>query len=130
MSRRDTIIVAVLINAGLLIVLFASALKSSSDAELAAAPASAIQEAPDLAFKKEPPPVIGDEVDQALNHFSQNTFAANTATQPPSQPLSAPAPVLPNFVDDLKMIAQPQSASGSSVHNPALQTLMAPLAPQ
>jgi hypothetical protein len=33
MSRRDTIIVAVLINAGLLIVLFASALKSNSPRE-------------------------------------------------------------------------------------------------
>lgn len=33
MSRKDTILVAVLINAGLLIVLFASALKSGADEE-------------------------------------------------------------------------------------------------
>ena len=42
MSRKDTIIIAVLINAGLLIVLFATALKTSApQAEIAQQPKKA-----------------------------------------------------------------------------------------
>lgn len=138
MSRRDTIIVAVLINAGLLIVLFASALKSNSlGAEYAAAPVQTFQETPDLAFKKEVPAVQGDEVDQALSQFSQSTLAAGSAVQ--SQPqLQQPAPMMQpaaaaapsNFADDLKAIAIPETPVAPIAQNPTVQTLTAPVAPQ
>src|SRR5579871_884603 len=104
MSRRDTIIVAVLINAGLLIVLFASALKSSSsDEELVQSPAPIIQESPELVLKKETAPIAGDEVDLALNQFAQNAMAAAT---PMAQSVLTAASQTPsmNFADDLKAI--------------------------
>ncbi len=127
MSRRDTIIVAVLINAGLLIVLFASALRSSPDAEFVAAPAPSVQETPDLVFKKDIPAVVGDEVDQALSQFSQNALAASTAAQmQPVQPTAAPN----SFADDLKMIAQPEVPSEPAAHAPPVHTLTVPVAPQ
>jgi peptidoglycan DL-endopeptidase LytF len=123
MSRRDTIIVAVLINAGLLIVLFASALKSSSDTELVVAPPPTIQEMPETAFRKDTPAVLGDEVDQALNQFSQNALTSQTQVAAlPSEPSS--------FADDLKMIGQLPAAPQPSEQSPAAHTLLAPVAPQ
>ncbi len=138
MSRRDTIIVAVLINAGLLIVLFASALKSnSSHEEFVANPRPAVQETLDPVFKKEATPMAGDEVDLALNQFAQNSVAVAPATQahaptsiqrvPQVDPLQASTPVVPNFVDDLKAIAIPESLSASPLQSPAAQTLLAPV---
>jgi peptidoglycan endopeptidase LytF len=100
MSRRDTIIIAVLINAGLLIVLFATALKSgSNEVELAAnSPSAEVTNISEIAFKKDPSQAaVGDEVDQAL--------AAAAAT-----PQAVPAPI--NFADDLKSIALPEKTSG------------------
>ncbi len=95
MSRRDTIIVAVLVNAGLLIVLFASALKTSSPVhEMAAVapPAPIIQEVQEPVFKKEmPAPIVGDEVDVALNQFA-----------------AAPQQ-LSSFADDLKTFTVPET---------------------
>jgi peptidoglycan endopeptidase LytF len=130
MSRRDIIIVAVLINAGLLIVLFASALKSSPGSEFIAAPVSAIQETPDLPFKKEMAALAGDEVDQALNQFTQHASAAATPAVPPqlTVPLQQPA-LSTSFADDLKMIAQPEAASPPAMQNPSLQTLTIPITP-
>jgi peptidoglycan endopeptidase LytF len=134
MNRRDIIIVAVLINAGLLIILFASALKLSPGDEFAAAVPTAIQQTPDLAFKREAPFAQGDEVDQALSQFSQNLSLANAPAQPLQSPLPSTAlPLAPqssDFADDLKMAAQPQAPSEPAVENPALQTLMAPVPPQ
>lgn len=136
MSRRDTIIVAVLINAGLLIVLFASALKSTPAAEYAAAPAPIVQEFPDVAIKKDAPAMIGDEVDQALSQFTKNAAAAHTAVpQQPAQPIeptSQPTSVSAssNFADDLKINTQPQDPSVPVIENPSVQTLTTPVAPQ
>jgi peptidoglycan endopeptidase LytF len=124
MSRKDTIIVAVLVNAGLLIVLFASALKSHSNnsEEFVANPAPVFKEVSDFAVKKEPAPVIGDEVDAALNQFAQNAMPPQTPVmQTPS--LMPPAEtVVTNFADDLKAIALPET--------PAAHTLVAPIVPQ
>jgi peptidoglycan endopeptidase LytF len=134
MSRRDIIIVAVLINAGLLIILFASALKLSPDDELTAAAPIVIEQTPDLAFKKGASFAHGDEVDQALSQFSQNSALASVPAQIPQSPLpttAAPFASQPSdFADDLKMVAQPQLPSAVAVENPALQTLMAPIPPQ
>lgn len=132
MSRRDIIIVAVLINAGLLIVLFASALKSnSSSAEFVAAPTPVIQETPAPMFKKESP-VAGDEVDQALNHFSQNSVVAATPAAPqmpthPAMPMTSPTAAPSNFAEDLQAIALPESPVAQPAQAPTMQILTAPM---
>lgn len=130
MSRRDIIIISVLVNAGLLIVLFASAIKSSPGAEYVVAPAPTIQETLDVAFKKEAPVSAVDEVDQALQQFSQNALAKASSPQPLEQPSAAPAPS--SFANDLKLIAQPEASSTPqpAPQKPFVQTLMAPIAPQ
>jgi LysM repeat protein len=130
MSRRDTIIVAVLVNAGLLIVLFASALKSNAPGEeFAAAPTPVVQEAA-LAFKKETSPMGGDEVDHALLQSRQNTVAAHlSANQGQEGVLPEPAPVAPGFADDLKAIAAAEAPTAPQAQNPSVQTLMVPVPP-
>ncbi len=131
MSRKDTIIIAVLINAGLLIVLFASALKSGPAHEDVLATSIAppvVQEMPPPMFKKEMPAVAGDEVDQALNQFSQHSLVATSPTTPPTtSPMSAP-PAPSHFADDLNPIAPIEPSVTSSGQTPVVQTLMAPIA--
>ena len=128
MSRRDTIIVAVLINAGLLIVLFASALKSnSSSAEFVAAPTPVIQQTSEPIFKEEAP-VAGDEVDQALNHFSQNSIAAAATPATPQMPVQPAMPMTtPSrfFAEDLQAISLPEPSVPSQT--PSMQILTAPI---
>ncbi len=127
MSRRDTIIIAVIVNAGLLIVLFSSALKAPSGTEFAAAPAPISQETFDHTFKNVPA-IAGDEVDQALGHYSQNAAAAASAAQAP-QSVVQEEPAPSSFADDLKMITQPVApVPQAPTHNPKVQTLMAPIA--
>jgi LysM repeat protein len=75
MSRRDTIIIAVLINAGLLVVLFSTALKSNKSDEIAVVPLEkTIAQPTEIAVNQAP--VIAaaapkDEVDHVLNQLSQ-----------------------------------------------------------
>ena len=111
MSRRDTIIVAILVNAGLLIVLFASALKSNvSGQDLAARPTAVMQEPKELALKRETPLIVGDEVDVALQHYAQTSaLSAQPQVNPttsmatlPSPPSNVPSQAPVNFADDLK----------------------------
>ncbi len=139
MSRRDTIIVAVLINAGLLIVLFASALKSNSpSADLAANSVSLTQDPIEPVLKKEQAFTGGDEVDQALSQFSQaqmamTTSSASTTSSPmiASETPVASAPVSSfssSFADDLKAINPPEPIA--SAPSPAPQVLTAPISPQ
>lgn len=72
MNRRDTIIVAVLINAGLLVMLFISALKTPSANGIAKADIPATPPAPKKVEKKaELTPVKGDEADKALAEFKK-----------------------------------------------------------
>ncbi len=114
MSRKDTIIVAVLVNAGLLIVLFASALKTSAP-ENPLVMNQENTEAIPVSVAKEIGPVMGDEVDAALTQFSKEQQELVM-----TQPASSNA-----FVDDLKTIAQTE---GTGTQDPTVQTLMAPLA--
>ncbi len=94
MTRRDTILIAVLINAGLLIILFASALTSpSASTEVAAAPLPRVMEP---SVKKEVSLNGGDEVDRVL------AAAPAALPQPPLSPVS--------FVDDLKTLTTLPSA--------------------
>ncbi len=128
MNRRDIIIISVLINAGVLIVLFASAIKSSPGEELVATAESRVQETIDVPFKKEIPVAAVDEVDQALHQYSQNAIVAASATQVPEQ--SAQVSASTSFAEDLKLIAQPEEApSVPAAQKPFTQTLVAPIAP-
>jgi len=120
MSRKDTIIIAVLINAGLLIVLFASALKSnfSPPQEIAASPKPKIAES---IMKKEYPIHAGDEVDQALQLATAST---TTGQQPAPFPLT-PQPIAPSavsFADDIKTFTVPDSAATAIFSSPAIST--------
>jgi peptidoglycan DL-endopeptidase LytF len=122
MNRRDMIIVTVLVNAGLLIVLFASAIKSSPYEEFVAAPPPAIQEPTEVAFKKEKGTSGKDEVDLALNQFSKQPVAP---AQEPSQPVDMPA----SFAQDLRAITEPQLTAQPPAEKPFAQTLVAPVTP-
>lgn len=147
MSRRDTIIIAVLVNAGLLIVLFASALKSHAPGEdFAAAPTlqevREIRESSEFHPKKEATAIGGDEVDRALSQFTQNAVAANaqntpsatleTSGAPAHTSATAAVPTLghTSFAEDLKPIPAPEAPPVAVAENPGVHTLMAPVAPQ
>lgn len=95
MTRKDTIIAAVLVNAGLLIILFSTALKTDQKtAPVVVADSPVIEPV----FKKEPPApaVRGDEVDQILKQYAK----------------TAPPEALPNpFAEDLKSIATSEPAT-------------------
>jgi peptidoglycan DL-endopeptidase LytF len=80
--------------------------------------------------------VVGDEVDLALNQFARSAIATAPAAQayaPPSFPSANPLqnsdPAVPNFADDLKVLAIPETPSASPVQLPAAQTLVAPMTP-
>lgn len=130
MSRKDTIIIAVLINAGLLIVLFASALKTSSpQVEASAAPMAKYVEP---SYRREQPVASGgDEVDQALQiaqsssapAVKESAYFANAQSSSPYS-ASSPASSAPkmNFADDLKAFAAPEV---SSTAFPAVATTQA-----
>jgi LysM repeat protein len=125
MSRKDTIIVAVLVNAGLLIVLFASALKSSAPESQLVMKQESVEAAP-ISVKKEGVPVMGDEVDAAFAQFSKEQKEGTSqelVAMPMTPPNSSNA-----FVDDLKMITQVEETGSQSLQDPTVQTLMAPLA--
>lgn len=108
MSRRDTIIIAVLVNAGLLVVLFTTALKSDrTEPEIAANSAPQAPKVAELALPKESP-LPKDEVDQVLSQFPPSTTASTPATLAKKE--AGPAPL--NFADDLKALSQPETASG------------------
>jgi LysM repeat protein len=96
MSRRDTIIIAVIINAGLLIVLFVSALKSHNGShEIAASSAESLEPVNELALRHQAA-AQGDEVDQVLHQYSQAAneqqplVASSSAAAPAVEPQAAP----------------------------------------
>lgn len=121
-------IVAVLVNAGLLIVLFASAIKSGPSSELVSTFPPVAEQPVDIAFKKESRGSGADEVDLALNQFSKPPAVATLP--PPEQPLAPPAPAPSSFADDLKSIAQSETVSQPPSEKPFAQTLITPIAPQ
>ena len=100
MSRKDTIIIAILLNAGLLIVLFATSLKSDPSegaSQTTDATPSLIQkeESPALSIVEVPktvPNLSGDEVDQMIHQY---------ATPPVT---AAPNEIKPNFAEDVQAI--------------------------
>lgn len=96
MSRKDTIIIAVLVNAGLLIILFASALKSPVHDTCYQATVSPTQVV-EIADKKEAIAQTGDVVDHALEQFAKQRLHAHTEpiiterSIPAEKPVSLPA---------------------------------------
>jgi peptidoglycan DL-endopeptidase LytF len=98
MTRRDTIIVAALVNAGLLVVLFVSALKNEEGREEIAykkeAAALVTHEKP---VRSETKRVIGDEIDQVLKQYTK-PVATESIQEKPS---------VASFVEDLNKPAEP-----------------------
>ncbi len=125
MSRRDTILIAVLINVGLLVVLFATAVSGDKrtsqtlvQAEPIAPPVTLrapVKTAPDIAKRY----VVGDEVDQVLAEL-QASEPLVIAT--PAVKTAAPVIEEPNFVevavkkgDSLDKIARANDSSVESI---------------
>jgi peptidoglycan DL-endopeptidase LytF len=105
MTRRDTIIVAALVNAGLLIILFVSALKEEAAQEEIVIQKEAASPAIEPPFRSEAKKVMGDEVDLVLKQYSQ---------QDPLQPAVENTTSLnahSSFVEDLKASTTPETPS-------------------
>lgn len=123
MTRRDTIIAAVLVNAGLLIVLFASALKSDgSEPTYSSNPNDRIEPASSPVLQQEVAISQGDEVDQVLKQYANPTPAIAAAQAPLVQPAETPAQS--NFADDLRAITLPEAAA-QPVSSPIVQAPIA-----
>lgn len=113
MKRRDLIIVAVLVNAGLLVVLCVSALKSNgAHEEVSSAPAMPLPSAHELGINKDKSAsTLGDEVDQVLSQYaahSSSPIQAQSIAPAPSASAVTPIAPIPSFADDLKAITMPE----------------------
>ncbi len=87
MNRRDIIIIAVLINAGLLVVLFTSALKSDKNEPVMAAQTE--MTSPPTTHVQMPTPLVrGDEVDQVLSQFAAASTQESSVATPMLQPVA------------------------------------------
>ena len=97
MTKRETIMITALVNAGLLVILFVSALKENTLQEEIALkpkmpvelPAVIAQEAP---VRNETKKIVGDEVDLVLRQYREQN------------PLQAPTQSPVSFVEDLKAL--------------------------
>jgi LysM repeat protein len=131
MSRRDTIIVAALINAGLLIILFVSALKNPGQSEsftkVSEQPSLSIQ--PSIA-RVEHKPVLADEVDQVLSHYTKVNPLPTSHEEPALDNVTPAVVALPlpapsqSFVDDLNALTKaienaPAVEPVNAIANPA-----------
>lgn len=116
MNRRDTIIIAVLLNAGLLIVLFTTSLKSNkteggaSQVEMVATHQPQV---PQVITPPVPPtgaaaPATADEVDMVLKQY-----IAPAVTNPPAE-------TQPNFLADLQALGTPAPLETAVQPAPAL----------
>lgn len=121
MNRRDVIIIAVLVNAGLLVILFASALKSGNKQTEISLERENSNPTSVVAHHDLLPP-RGDEVDQVLSQFAtvnpppQNE-SLSAAPTPVLQPFTAPTPSsdtmapLPSLTNDTPNFGPPQTLS-------------------
>jgi peptidoglycan endopeptidase LytF len=115
MNRRDTIIIAVLLNAGLLIVLFATSLKSDKTEEASPQVQVLSSNQPEAQFA--PPsaaaaaaPVGADQVDQVIQQYVTPQVTGQAAAVE-SQP---------NFLADLQAIGTEQSPTPVMENTPAV----------
>jgi peptidoglycan DL-endopeptidase LytF len=135
MSRRDIIIIAVLINAGLLVVLFTSALKSDNNDNTIAVQAEQVTPMKGQDSMVPSVPVRGDEVDQVLSQFASVPQSQETAAlaTPMVQPVAV-APAIQTPTDEAAPVSSfleeaqgfnrgpsitPATPSASSNANPA-----------
>ncbi len=117
MNRRDVIIIAVLINAGLLVVLCASALKSGNNqVDVAIERSGAVHTPISMQNSHGSSPSGGDEVDQVLSQF-----ATVHPVKQPSASLPIATPALPSLPD----------TTSPDMHNvfPSFSQGMPPLVP-
>jgi len=84
MTRKDTIMIAVFINAALLTVLFVSAIKNDEGNEMAAV--QAVEEVNPISLPETAKPEIkktqGDEIDQVLKEFSEKKVVQEEKSSP------------------------------------------------
>ena len=119
MNRKEMIIAAVLVNAGLLIVLFATALKTDSEGSTSLVKeAKVIEKAAEVVASNQEPVVVGGDVDRAL----QTLAAVNNPL-----PVSNVDTTMSSFVEEIKSIATQENTSSSAPVAPSMQTLVAPL---
>jgi peptidoglycan endopeptidase LytF len=113
MNRRDTIIVAALVNAGLLIVMFVSALKDHENESqiVSGTQASTLMNNERVAIS-EPKKIIGDEVDAALKQYMQQ----NPLQTPAAIAVSAPTP---SFIEEVVALSTPIATQEVQVIEPA-----------
>lgn len=122
MSRRDTIIVAVLLNAGLLIVLFATSLKSDKTESPASAITVVASNAPEIKEKEIAPassiaaatsPTSTDQVDQMIQQYVTPQVTSSVESNP-------------NFLADLQALGSPtpiaEPIAPASTETAALET--------
>lgn len=112
MNRRDTILIAVLLNAGLLIVLFATSIKSDKTED--AAPTTVlshsqpeVQEVPAPVAAAAAPAASGDQIDQVIQQFVTPQISGQPA-QTESQP---------NFLADLQALGTETPAIAPVMEN-------------
>ena len=105
MNRRDMIIVAALINAGLLVVLFVSAVKPSQREEKSSLAASHQEKAVIETAVTKPAKTSssGDQIDQVISEYS-----AKVAEKESTETKSSPLPVLTPY-DNKKTVAQAEA---------------------
>ncbi|MBS0648185.1 MAG: LysM peptidoglycan-binding domain-containing protein [Verrucomicrobia bacterium] len=122
MNRRDTIIIAVLLNAGLLIVLFATSLKSDKTEEAAPVVQVLSSNQPEVAAAVPAAPAAApagtDQIDQVIQQYVTPQVTAQ-----------APAEGQPNFLADLQAIGTEQPSPAPVMENTptATETAAAPL---
>jgi len=123
MNRKEMILAAVLVNAGLLIVLFATALKTDTEGSTSLVKdAKVIEKASELVAKNQDPVIVGGEVDRAL----QTLASVNQPLASPGISADEIGTGVPSFVDEIKSIAHSETPSSAPVA-PVVQTLVAPL---
>lgn len=104
MNRRDTILIAVLLNAGLLIVLFATSIKSDKTEE--AAPTTILSSnQPEIQpvtsiVTTAAPSAGGDQLDQVIQQY---------VTPQVTKEVGAPTDTQPNFLADLQALGEPST---------------------
>lgn len=124
MNRRDAIVVAVLINAGVLIVLFASALKSKTTGEQMAAVNSSSQmvhEIPLIAESKEKIETPRDEVDQVLSQLAMTNSQMKPAETHLENKSIATETAPVDFTADLNAFASSENKAEENTASQAVQ---------
>ncbi|MCB1106596.1 MAG: LysM peptidoglycan-binding domain-containing protein [Chlamydiia bacterium] len=90
MNRRDIIIVAVIINAGLLVTLFVSSLKKEQGTDLVIHPKVAVEQ---VEIAQAPPPPLksgGDQIDQVISQYTAKAKVEEKVEAPLPPPILTP----------------------------------------